>query len=102
MPVADTLLRLAEQPHFYIPKWSQRVLKELERTLRDKFGYQQFQVNRRLAAMRNMFPDAMVTGHDDLIRAMTNDPRDRHVLAAAVRGGADAIVSNNVKHFPKE
>jgi hypothetical protein len=33
---------------------------------------------------------------------MTNDPKDRHVLAAAVRCGANAIVSNNVKHFPNE
>jgi hypothetical protein len=33
---------------------------------------------------------------------MTNDPKDRHVLAAAVRCGAHSIVSNNVKHFPQE
>jgi hypothetical protein len=31
---------------------------------------------------------------------MTNDPKDRHVLAAAVKCGAHAIVSDNVKHFP--
>ena len=52
--------------------------------------------------MKKMFPDAMVTGYANLISAMTNDPKDRHVLAAAVRCGAQAIVSNNVKHFPKE
>jgi hypothetical protein len=44
----------------------------------------------------------MVTGYDDLSASMTNDPKDRHVLAAVVRCGAHAIVSGNVKHFPRE
>jgi hypothetical protein len=52
--------------------------------------------------MESMFPDALVTGYDDLIASMTNDPKDRHVLAAAVKCGAQSIVSNNVRHFPQE
>jgi hypothetical protein len=31
---------------------------------------------------------------------MTNDEKDRHVLAAAVRAGAHAILTENGKHFP--
>lgn len=31
---------------------------------------------------------------------MTNDPKDRHVLAAAIVGRADVIVTTNVRHFP--
>jgi hypothetical protein len=77
-------------------------LEELRRTLRDKFRYSQTQVDRRIQAMECMFPDAMVTGCDDLIASMTNDPKDRHVLAAAVKCGAQSIVSNNVRHFPQE
>jgi hypothetical protein len=33
---------------------------------------------------------------------MTNEAKDRHVLAAAVRAGAHAILTENVKHFPAE
>jgi hypothetical protein len=52
--------------------------------------------------MKDSFPEAMVTGYQELIDAMKNDTNDRHVLAAAVRCGAHAIVSNNKKHFPAE
>lgn len=31
---------------------------------------------------------------------MTNDPKDRHVLAAAVHGSAELIVTENVRDFP--
>ena len=31
---------------------------------------------------------------------MTNHPKDRHVLAAAVRCGAQAIITSNRKDFP--
>ena len=39
MPVMDTLLRLAEEPAFYTPKWSAQILQEVERVLTDRFGY---------------------------------------------------------------
>ncbi len=50
---------------------------------------------------RNAF-DALLTGDKDLVPAMRNDPKDRHVLAAAISTGADVIVSNNKRHFPAE
>lgn len=100
MPVADTFLRLAENS-FYGPLWSPHILNEVTRTLL-KFGYSPEQAERRVVAMRAAFPEALVTGYEPLIEAMTNHPKDRHVLAAAVRSGADSIVTYNIGDFPKE
>ena len=45
--------------------------------------------------------DCLVTGYESLIPALTlPDPDDRHVLAAAIRAGADLIVTFNLKDFP--
>jgi predicted nucleic acid-binding protein len=101
MPLCDTLLRLAEDPAFYIPKWSADILDELRRTLQ-RMGYTPAQAERRIVAMESAFEDASVTGYQGLARTMTNDPKDRHVVAAAVRCGAHAIITHNVKHFPRE
>lgn len=100
MPVADTMLRLADAM-FYVPHWSADILAETKRTL-EKFGYSPAQSQRRLDAMTSVFPEAMVTGYERLAPSMTNDEKDRHVLAAAVRCRAHCIVSANTKHFPKE
>jgi predicted nucleic acid-binding protein len=99
VPIVDTLLRLAEEPVFYTPKWSPQILEELRRTLA-KFSFSPRQIERRVRTMTEAFPDSLVQSFDDLIPAMTNNPKDRHVLAAAVECGAHAIVSDNQRHFP--
>jgi predicted nucleic acid-binding protein len=101
MPLCDTLLRLAEDPAFYIPKWSADIMRELRSTLL-RMGYSPAQAERRIVAMESAFEDASVTGYECLVGAMTNDAKDRHVLAAAVRCGAHAIITHNVKHFHPE
>jgi len=101
MPLCDTLLRLAEDPAFYSPKWLDDILRELRSTLQ-RLGYTSAQADRRVTAMENAFEDANVSGYEILVASMTNDAKDRHVLAAAVRCGANAIVTENVKHFPPE
>lgn len=47
--------------------------------------------------------DCLVENFEDLIPALQlPDPKDRHVLAAAIRGRADVIVTYNLKDFPEK
>lgn len=103
MPLCDTLLRLAEDPAFYRPLWSEDILREVGKTLIEK-GHTIKQRDRRLDVMRAHFPEALVEVPGELVGAFNGipDPRDRHVLAAALQGKADAIITQNTKHFPKE
>ena len=97
--LCDTLLRLAETGT-YRPLWSADVLDELERNLLRR-GLPDTAVKHRLSQMRKSFPDAEVRGYQTLIDSMTCDPKDRHVLAAAVRSDAHVIVTINVRDFPE-
>jgi predicted nucleic acid-binding protein len=96
--LTDLLLRLAEA-ETYRPLWSDQVLQEVERNL-PKVGVAPEKATRRVSVMREAFADALVTGYEPLVEAMTNDPKDRHVLAAAVRANAEIIVTANVRDFP--
>ncbi|RCW43295.1 PIN domain-containing protein [Halopolyspora algeriensis] len=93
----DTLLRLAAA-ETYRPLWSADVLDELRRNLLIRIS--RSAVDYRLGNMQQHFHDAEVTGYQSLLPTMTNDEKDRHVLAAAVRANAEVIVTFNVKHFP--
>ena len=94
----DTLLRLAEQG-LYRALWSSDIVEELRRNLIED-GFSPGSVVHLIEEMTTAFPDAAVAGHRSLIDGLTCDPKDRHVLAAAVRAGAAAIVTFNVGDFP--
>jgi len=96
----DLILELADRGLFR-PLWSGDVLTELRRNLLKVSEHPEL-IEKRVGAMETFFIDAMVTGYGDLVDTMTNDPKDRHVLAAAVRGGAEVLVTFNLKDFPEE
>ena len=100
MPLADTLLRLAAGPRLLLPKWSDEIMAEVSHSLQEDFGLSPQKTLYRETEIRRHFPEARIEGHENLIPAMTNHPKDRHVLAAAVRSGAKAIVTYNIKDFP--
>lgn len=61
------------------------------------------QLERTRALMEAAVPGALVSGYQPLIDALVlPDPDDRHVLAAAVHIGAEAIITYNVRDFPTE
>lgn len=100
--LSDTLLWQAEAGTFR-PLWSRDVLTELGRALSDpaKANLPTAAVDRRLRQMRAAFPDAEVEGYEHLVDAMTTHPKDRHVLAAAVRANVEVLVTFNLKDFPE-
>jgi len=85
----------------YLPKWTDEIMGEVSRNLAGNFGLSEKQLTYRESEMRRHFPEAWVHGYDDLVPAMTNHPKDRHVLAAAVKCNAGLIVTLNMKDFPR-
>jgi predicted nucleic acid-binding protein len=100
MPLADTLLRLAEPPALFEARWTNDILAEVTRTLVRRFGKSPEKARYREAAMRKFFPDSLVEGYQPLIDKLENNPKDRHVLAAAIVCQAEYLVTFNLKHFP--
>lgn len=101
--LCDSLLRFAEAG-FYRPLWSERILDEV-------FGavcaihpeIDPTMVRRRLDAMSAAFADADVIGWEPIAAGLDlPDPDDRHVLAAAIAGSAQSLVTFNLKDFPVE
>lgn len=95
----DTLLRLAVAG-VYRPLWSHEILVELERNLATVTTPEL--AARVVSKMREHFEDAEVIGYEPFVEAMPNHPKDRHVLAAAVRANAAAIVTFNLSDFSVE
>jgi len=97
--VRDLLLSVAER-EVYVPHWTAEILDEMERNVVAEGRA----TAERMAAMRHQmniaFPFAQVEDYQALTAAMTNDPKDRHVLAAAVRARIGLIVTENVSDFP--
>jgi predicted nucleic acid-binding protein len=96
----DTLVRAA-LADLYRPAWSEEILDELLRNLKRQLpDLDPSKLDRTVQLLRDWLPDALVDGYQALIPTMTNHPKDRHVLAAAVHAGAEVIVTFNLRDFP--
>lgn len=103
----DFLLSMAVEG-LYRPLWSEGILEELRRHEALKIvkrGGEATDADARadnlIQQMRVNFDDALVIGWEGLEGSYgLPDPDDAHVVAAAVVGGAGAIVTDNLKHFP--
>jgi len=98
MILRDTLLRVAAAGCFRA-HWSSRILEEMARNLVAQHRITLEQAGRLAAQMGQAFPEAEVDGWEPRQAAMPNDPKDRHVAAAAVQIGAGLIVTANLKDF---
>jgi predicted nucleic acid-binding protein len=100
MSLRDTLLR-AGQADIYRMYWTEEILEEMRRNLVAKRSITAEKAQNNVAVIKANLPRALVTDYAHLIPAMTNHPKDRHVLAAAVACGAQIIVTSNLRDFPE-
>jgi predicted nucleic acid-binding protein len=99
-PLRDTLLSAAEAGLFR-PVWTDQILDEVARTLKERRpDLDARRIDRTIKIIREEFPEALISGYEPLIPAMTNDEGDRHVLAAAVRSGSTVLITWNTSDFP--
>jgi len=97
VPLRDLLLDAALADRFRV-RWTDAILDEVRRNMVGKGWAPAPAVDRLIAGMNRYFPTARITGYEGREAAMTNDPKDRHVTAAAVQVGAD-VLTFNLRHF---
>lgn len=87
----------------YTPLWSDRILEEWARAT-VKLGPGAEEIARgEIAVLKAEFPGASVSPRPGIeARLHLPDPADEHVLAAAIAGGADVIVTFNAQDFPRQ
>jgi predicted nucleic acid-binding protein len=100
-PLRDTLMHLAVNVPVPV-RWSEQIQAEWTRRLLEaRPDLNPIRLERTVQQMNRAVPAALVTGFEPLIEQLDlPDVNDRHVLAAAIHGGASVIVTNNIKDFP--
>jgi predicted nucleic acid-binding protein len=101
-PVRDLLMQLALTDLFKA-RWTDQIHEEWIEALLRRNKYDRKILERTRDFMDAKVRDAKVSGYEELIDALVlPDPNDRHVLAAAIKSGANAIVTFNLKDFPSD
>lgn len=100
-PIRDLLVRLGGTGLFRV-RWTNEIHEEwIRNVLENRFDLSRARLERTRDLMNEHILDSLVTNYEDLIPSLQlPDAGDRHVLAAAIRGGANVIVTFNLKDFP--
>ena len=101
-PLRDALMYLAVTVPVPV-RWSHQIQTEWTRHLLEaRPELDPSRLERTVQHMDRAIPKALVTGFEPLISELDlPDENDRHVLAAAIHGGASVIVTANLKDFPR-
>jgi hypothetical protein len=102
-PLRDLLMHLAITDLFRA-RWTDQIHEEwIRNVLANRPDLKRPQLERTRRLMNIHVLDCLVTGYEGLIDGLKlPDADDRHVLAAAVRAGADVIVTYNLDDFPRK
>ena len=85
----------------FTPLWSERILEEWHRAALRGGTLDGEIATGEIAALKARFPDALVeVSPVTEARVSLPDPDDHHVLAAAVDGGANELLTLNSRDFP--
>ncbi|WP_158963747.1 RSP_2648 family PIN domain-containing protein [Chachezhania sediminis] len=96
------LLLGAARAGSFVPLWSDRILGEWVRAAAKHGPTGTMQAEGEIALLRANWPGALIAPAPGLeARLWLPDPADLHVLAVAVTGSADGIVTVNAKDFPR-
>jgi predicted nucleic acid-binding protein len=100
-PLRDLLMELTFEG-LYKSHWTDAIHDEwIEAVLRERPDLTAERLLRTRELMDLHAEDALVRGYESLTDTLNlPDPKDRHVLAAAIHARADAIVTFNLKDFP--
>jgi predicted nucleic acid-binding protein len=97
----EMVLGVARLGHFQ-PFWSARILEEWSRASVKLGPLGEAQAQAEIALLRVDWPKAELPAAPGIeARLWLPDPADIHVLAVAVSGSADAIMTLNAKDFPR-
>jgi len=102
-PLRDLLLSLAAEG-LYHARWTPKIQSEwIDNLLKNRSDLSRERLERTSTLMAKSVQDSQVENYESIIESLTlPDPNDRHVLAAAIVGHADSIVTFNLKDFPNE
>ena len=102
-PMRDVLMPPAVTDIFKA-KWSEDIHREwIDALIRNEPHRDRTALERTRDLMNQATRDCLVTGYEAIVPSLElPDPNDRHVLAAAIVGRCDVIVTQNLKDFPED
>lgn len=98
----DVLIQLATT-NLFRARWTAHIHAEWKAAIQRNFpAVSPASLDTLSALMDAAVLDSLVTGYEPLIdRLVLPDPKDRHVLAAAIVADAQLIITHNIRHFPQ-
>ena len=101
-PVLRGLLLGADRAGLYRAQWSDRIIEEWLRATRKLGEASEAAARTEAALMAAAHPRARISAAPHIeARLILPDENDRHVLAVAIAGSSDAIITLNAADFPR-